>query len=70
MNNIKYFKLTIIIKGIKKEINIVAQNDNWEDWESWERLYHRRIKRELFGKNKEDIYKVVNCEILKQTIGL
>jgi len=70
MNNIRYFKLTIIVKGIENEIKIIAKNDNWQDYKSWESLYHRRIKRELFGKNKEDIYKVVNCKIITENIGL
>jgi hypothetical protein len=70
MNNIRYFKLTLIVKGMQSEIKLIAQNDNWEDLKSWEILYHKRIKRELFGKNKEDIYKIVNCKILKEHLGL
>jgi hypothetical protein len=70
MNNIRYFKLTLIVKGMQSEIKFIAQNDNWEDLNTWELLYHKRIKRELFGKNKEDIYKVVNCKIITENIGL
>lgn len=70
MNNIKYFKLTIFVKGLQTEIKLIADNESWEDWESWERLYDKRIKRELFGKNKQDIYKVVNCKIITENIGL
>jgi hypothetical protein len=70
MNNIRYFKLTLIVRGMQSEIKLIAQNDNWEDLNTWELLYHKRINRELFGKNKEDIYKVVNCKIITENIGL
>ena len=55
---------------MQSEIKLIAQNDNWEDLNTWELLYHKRIKRELFGKNKQDIYKVVNCKIITENIGL
>lgn len=56
-----YYQLTIKLKEVTRKINIVSKDENFSK---------SRIERELFKKNKNEDYKIVKVEVLKENIGL